>query len=156
MGVGLCNKYNYRPTTVTISQPDEYADEFGTLNLSLYLYFQVQTILLDDLFSLPHFSEKMAKCIMKIDIEGHEISTLMAAKKLWQRLDIAVVLMEWEWIPIKYEKTKDTPSSVTQFLNFMTEMTYIAREPDYGRELKHGDWRIWPANVAWVKKTFPF
>ena len=86
---------------------------------------------------------------MKIDIEGHEIPTLMAGNKFWQEFNIPLILMEWQWVPLKFNEGTISQQTVLNFMAFMPNMRY---QPFVnGNPLNKDAWLSWPNDIVWKK-----
>lgn len=108
-------------------------------------YF-LTTILLDDLTKILPSDFKSA--IMKIDIEGHEFIAFRKASKLFSRVDIKAIFIEW------MGKANLPESDLNNFFEFMYSRNYVCRNPIGFAELSRSNWKLWPGDVIWVKKDF--
>ncbi|CAF1266105.1 unnamed protein product [Adineta ricciae] len=106
----------------------------------------VQTVQLDDL--LPILIQRNVRAaIIKIDIEGSEVYLLESGRKVFQQIDIQLVMMEWgnglrKTYADRYEK----------IVNYFEELHYITTDVDCNI-LDVTDWRTtWPGSVYWIKE----
>ncbi|CAF0929306.1 unnamed protein product [Brachionus calyciflorus] len=111
--------------------------------------YMVETILFDDI--TDHIPKKengdeYKKAVMKIDIEGFEPYAFMNAGRLFDRLDIRVIFMEWGNI----HPQKDNYYRIQKMIFFLFERNYQPTGPD--GNLDYGDWIHWPWDIIWVKK----
>ena len=113
-----------------------------------------RTIMLDDLLTVPNFMYKNS--VMKIDIEGHEIPTMMAGVKFWQELNIPVILMEWQWVPLLFKDGSLTNQKVNEYLDFMNKLNYTALNSGNGAPLKRDLWKKWANDIVWSQPGFKF
>lgn len=112
------------------------------------------TIKLDDLLSVPNFIYNNS--VMKIDIEGHEIPTMMAGVKFWQEVHIPVIMMEWMWVPLKFKDGSLSVKKITEYLDFMTKLKYTPLNVANGKPLQRSLWKTWPTNIVWSQPGFKF
>ena len=117
----------------------------GELNNNKYL---VETILLDDLVEhLPLRSDgsPFSRAIIKIDIEGHETFAFEKASKLFDRLDIIYIQMEWRHL------IKNSLAQVNEMMQFLTERGF--NPYFFGVQLNRKNFKEWPFDVAWIKSN---
>lgn len=107
----------------------------------------VTTILLNDIISL--ISSK--KAIMKIDIEGHEPTAILASSKLFESIYIPYVFMEWMQMRDQLS-TNTNLNQIVQMVHFFVERDYAAFNIS-GNRLKHDDRTKWPIDIIWVHKN---
>ncbi|CAF3318818.1 unnamed protein product [Rotaria socialis] len=106
----------------------------------------VQTIRFDDL--LPILLEKRVQSvIIKIDIEGSENYMCETGSKMFELIDIQLVMMEWgHGFRKRYQKRYQS------MIDFFTQRNYVVTDPDC-TELDLKNWEIlWPGNIYWIKK----
>lgn len=106
---------------------------------------KVETILMDDLL----YATNITKAVMKIDIEGHEIKAFASSQYFFQKIDIPVILMEWDWrsrFQSRYNKDRDT---VQDFMKMLMKRHYRPQD-SRGGLLKPDKWDTWPVDVYWV------
>jgi len=104
----------------------------------------IRTILLNDL--LPLMRSKAA--LMKVDVEGHEISvfTNPSAGQFFDQIDIPVVFMEWNLC-------KRHPAQLVQrLLDFFHSRNYTVFDMDNSKLEKH--YLSWPENVLFKKSAY--
>ncbi len=114
--------------------------------------YLVETIWLDDIIPyLPKQANRrnFKRAIMKIDIEGFEPFAFQRAVKLFRRLDVRIVIMEWRQMPNKTEIT----ILVEEMIDFFLERGYKPHDPD-DKPLLRKYWRDWPVDIIWIKKHF--
>ena len=78
--------------------------------------YQVETIVLDDV--IPYLPKRddgteFERAAMKIDIEGFEPFAMQKASKLFDHLDVRIILMEW-----KNLATKNNYQTVDEMIHF--------------------------------------
>ena len=105
----------------------------------------VASILMDDLLDVITFQ----RAIIKIDIEGHEVAALSGANVLFDTLDIPLVISEW-W-GFRYTNW----SMVEAVISYMSSHDYRAESTD-GVLLVKRNWRYWPWDILWVKRSIPW
>ena len=94
--------------------------------------------------------------LIKIDVEGHEIRTLLGAIKIWKDINIPLIIMEWQWVPNLHKEGKIDNLYVTNFLDTMVARGYTVLAATDGLLLDHNRWMSWPIDVAFVKDDFDF
>ena len=78
-----------------LNDPNDYSTRKNETSIINDKYM-IETILMDDIVEiLPH---DFKDCIMKIDIEGYEERAFRKASKLFLRLNVLAVFMEWAGI----------------------------------------------------------
>jgi FkbM family methyltransferase len=110
--------------------------------------FVVKTIQFDDL--LPILIERNVETAMiKIDIETSESYMCQTGSKIFDRINIPYVMMEWNRLRVHHKKRY-------QFIiDFFTARNYVATD-DNCKELKTEEWlKTWPGNIFWIKRTYP-
>jgi FkbM family methyltransferase len=105
----------------------------------------VQTIRFDDL--LPLVNERnISDAIIKIDIELSEHFLCETGQLMFDRINIAFVMMEWaniKAIPIKANLIRD----------FFINRHYLPYNPETCQPQKERDYRLWQSqDVYWIKK----
>ncbi|CAF0856828.1 unnamed protein product [Brachionus calyciflorus] len=111
--------------------------------------YMVETILFDDLIDyLPkkQNGEEYSKAILKIDIEGFEPYAFQNASKIFDRLDIRIIFMEWGNFPGQ----KEMHNLIEEMINFLRHRRYKAVENK--RDLIFEQWKTWPWDIIWVKE----
>ena len=109
--------------------------------------FVVQTIRLDDL--LPILIErKVQSVLIKIDIEGSEVYMCESGSKVFDLIDVQMVMMEWG-----HGFRKRYHDRYQSIADFFTQRNYVATDP-HCTELSVTKWETeWPGNIYWIKKT---
>ena len=75
--------------------PENHANELNAIDFKNDKYM-VETILMNDIVTILPADFKRA--VMKIDIQGYEIQAFTKAEKLFARVDIVAVFIEWVWV----------------------------------------------------------
>ena len=142
--VKLLSKHNINVAAQTLLQYKDKVYERDPKNKYL-----VETILFDDI--VPYLPRKddgteFTKALLKIDIEGFEPYAFQHASKLFDKLDISVIYMEWGNIPIQTDAT----DIILQMIEFLTQRKF---KPfiNESHPLDLNNWRNWPFNVMWLK-----
>jgi FkbM family methyltransferase len=107
------------------------------------------TITLDDL--VPVLPDHFDTAIMKIDIEGYEFKAFRHAANLLKRVEVPVILMEWQG---KSDATKFPDQEIDKFFNFMQSQGYVCRSLSNLEELSTKNHRNWPGDVIFVLDTY--
>jgi FkbM family methyltransferase len=112
--------------------------------------YYVRTIYLDDIITvLPN---DFHEAIIKIDIENYELKAFRRAAKLFDRLKIRAVFMEWRG---KRDKDSYLVENVDQFLDFMYSRNFFCTNANgLLRALKRETWRYWPDDIVWMHSSF--
>ncbi|CAF0835153.1 unnamed protein product [Brachionus calyciflorus] len=110
--------------------------------------YLVETIFFDDLINyLPKKpnGEEYRKAILKIDIEGFEPYAFQNANKLFDRLDIRIIFMEWGNLPMQ----SDNHGMILEMIKFLRDRNFIP----FGNNVKlnDSDWKKWPWDIFWEK-----
>jgi len=114
------------------------------INLPCNTLSPIRTILLNDL--LPLMRSKAA--LMKVDVEGHEVSvfTNPSAGQFFDQIDIPLIFMEWNLC-------KKHPINVVQrLLDFFNSRNYTVFDISNSKLKKH--YLSWPDNVLLKKLTY--
>ena len=96
------------------------------------------TILMSDLAMVANFT----KAIMKIDIEGYEEMALRCSGKLFEKVFIPVIMMEWS--------IRKKPSAIIEpMLHWFQSRGYTAfkLKKDHIEPLDYSKWQKWPSNI---------
>jgi FkbM family methyltransferase len=118
-------------------------------NITLNEKYLIETILLDDITEV--LPDDFINCVMKIDIEGYESKAFREASKLFTRLNILAIIIEWSWRNNPLIKDEEN----VELLNFFITRNYEFRTVKMDL-LKMNDWKTWPMDVLVVRKDFKF
>jgi FkbM family methyltransferase len=111
----------------------------------------IETILMDDLVEV--LPKDFKKVIMKIDIEGYEVKAFRKASKLFSKLNVLVVFMEW----MGKNDNKIFPEvEILELIDFFYSRNYEVRNPSNYQLLERQNWKIWPGDVIFMQKSFSF
>ena len=112
-------------------------------NSRIFDPYLVKTIEFNDL--LPFLVARGVRAaLMKIDIEGSEVFAIDKGEKIFDQLDIPLILMEWLWI-------RRYSSRVDFLLKFFNQRNYQAKT--IGCQPLSLDQHVhWPSNMIWLKK----
>ena len=114
--------------------------------------YLVETILFDDI--IPYLPKRddgseFTRALIKIDIEGFEPYAFQNASKLFDKLDIRVIYMEWGNIPIQ----TDAINIIVDMIKFLTERKFKPHSNGHMNPLLDlNNWSSWPFDVVWIKK----
>jgi FkbM family methyltransferase len=127
-----------------------YSLEFKNSLQSDESKYYVRTILFDDLIDHVPFNKqnkRFKKAIMKIDIEASEPYAFEHAAKLFDRIEICVIFMEWINLKNKdyLEKERD------KMLDFLYSRQYTPHN-EYETLLLRENYKKWSFDVIWKKK----
>ena len=116
---------------------------------------QVQAVLMDDLLEL--LTTKVA--ILKVDIQGAEYNALMNSSKLFSRVRIPAIFMEFEEMARQLRTEKKTRGVFV--LEMVARLRHLGYKPysldnpqkrEYvSDELLDTNMKTWPINIVWVK-----
>lgn len=104
--------------------------------------YRVKSIFLDDLLVLLNGNEEL---MLKIDIEQHEVYAIKKASKLFDRKNIRLVLMEWEYV--KRHKYRDDLMEFFLKRNYHPYMEFFTESP-----LILSQNMSWPGDIVWKRK----
>ena len=106
----------------------------------------VQTARLDDL--LPILVErKVQSVLIKIDIEGSEVYMCESGSRLFDQIDVQLVMMEWG-----HGFRKQYRQRYQSIADFFTQRNYVPTDP-HCTELSVSKWESeWPGNIYWIKR----
>ena len=113
----------------------------------------VKSIVMDDLLPLCKFKN----AVMKIDVEGFEHRAFYEADKLFDRINIEYVQMEW-MIVKRYSDSNAWPSDNVYFklmVDLFIKKHYVPKDSLHGQLLNLGDMNNWPMDIVWVKEKTP-
>lgn len=110
--------------------------------------YLVETILFDDIVPyLPRREEddsEFSRALLKIDIEGFEPYAFQHASKLFDKLDIRVIYMEWSI------GQSNEIELINQMIQFLSDRKF--RPYENGTiQLDLNEWKQWPMNIMWLK-----
>ena len=109
----------------------------------------LRTIEMNDLVTI--IPESFKEAIMKIDIEGYEIKAFKKASKLFSRVKVNAVFIEWMG---KSDPTRFKDTEIEEFLEFMFSRGYVCKNPSGFNNLERNDWKRWPGDVIFTLKEF--
>jgi len=97
---------------------------------------------------LLKFLETSTAALIKVDVEGHEVSvfTEPTAGQFFDQIDVPLVFLEWMWC------RKLSQNTVQRLLDFFQARNYVAFDTDNKRLQEH--YRNWPANVLFKKSSY--
>ena len=111
--------------------------------------YLVETILLDDLVEvlpkMPNGSE-YTRAVLKIDIEGFEALAFAHARRLFTRLDIPIIFMEWGTMV----RMTDLKDHINNMFSFLVDFNYTAYASTNDR-LNNSNPIYWPWDIQWRK-----
>ncbi|CAF3955202.1 unnamed protein product [Adineta steineri] len=109
-------------------------------------HYNVKTIRFDDL--LPILIErKVRAAVIKIDIEGSESYMCETGSKVFELIDIQLVMMEWghgfrKWYKSRYQS----------MVKFFALLDYVVTDENCN-VLDSANWETtWPGNIYWIKR----
>lgn len=105
--------------------------------------YQVDTILLDDI--VPYLPANANEAILKIDIEGFEPFVFQNASKLFDRLDIKIIYMEFG--PSRSNELIETETR--DMLSFLVRRGF--KPYAFGIPLQIEKFKSWPFDMQWFK-----
>ncbi|UJR11142.1 hypothetical protein I4U23_015323 [Adineta vaga] len=107
----------------------------------------VKTIRFDDLLPIL-IQRNVRSAIIKIDIEGSEVYLLESGMKVFEQIDIQLVMMEWgHGLRKTYEKRYE------KIVHYFKIWNYITTDVQCN-VLDSENWRTsWPGNIYWIKKV---
>ena len=113
---------------------------------------ETKTIYMDDLLEVIMFK----RAIIKIDIEGFEHLALRHSTRLFNKLDIPYIIMEWLKLGEYYGS--DMTSSENKLLTnkmveTLTAMGYTAQSLVTGEKLSPKHWFGWPNDILWKHES---
>jgi FkbM family methyltransferase len=115
--------------------------------------YLVETILFDDLLNyLPKYNKNQAykKAIIKMDLEGLEPLALAHASKIFEHLDIPVIIMRWETI----KRERISHALVDNMITFLINHGLKPHPIESTNVLNLKNWKSWPRNVIWKKDGY--
>jgi FkbM family methyltransferase len=133
-----------------LGDQNDYSSKFNETDFRNDRYI-IETILMDDLVEV--LPKDFKKVIMKIDIEGYEVKAFRKASKLFSKLNILVVFMEWMG---KNDNKIFTEVEILELIEFFYSRNYEVRNPSNSQVLERQNWKIWPDDIIFVLKGFSF
>ena len=107
-----------------------------------YPRHSIDAVLMDDLLPLIDFR----KVFIKLDVETHEHFVLSGARRLFDKLDVRGVLMEWDFF-------RTSPLG-DRIIDFFTRRNFVPLSVTWKDHLLNPRYRSsWPLNVFWRKKV---
>jgi FkbM family methyltransferase len=107
--------------------------------------YVVKTITFDEL--LPIFIARGVRgALMKIDIEGSESFVVQKGGRVFEKLDIPFVQMEWHIVRQHADRVK-------VILDFFIKLNYDPMTCACGK-LDPAKYSSWPSDICWIKQNF--
>ena len=106
--------------------------------------YLLKTIVMDDLTNI--LPVDFAEAIIKIDIENYEIKAFKEAKKLFDKVKIHVVFMEWN--EGGGVKASLPDNQVNRMFDFFYAKQFICMDLNLN-SLDRRRWKVWPGFVIW-------
>ena len=106
--------------------------------------YLLKTIVMDDLTNILPVEFKQA--IIKIDIENYEIKAFKEARKLFDKVKMHVVFMEWN--EGGGVKASLPDNQVNQMFDFFYDKQFICLDLNLNL-LDRWKWKVWPGFVIW-------
>ena len=115
-------------------------------------HYLVETVVFDDIVSyLPIKNHStLQKAIIKIDIEGFEPYAFENATKLFNKVSVEVVFIEW----FHLAKQKDIYDKIENMINFLLSYELKPYMPEGKTILNVKEWTKWPIDVVWKKDGY--
>lgn len=112
----------------------------------------INTIVLDDLVDVIHFSQ----AVLKIDIQGSEHVAFQCAKRLFDAVHLTHIFMEWEIMRdffVDLNHTSHDKLLVEQMISFLLDRYFVPYKLVFeGAEpLDPKRWGSWPINIVWLR-----
>ena len=85
---------------------------------------------------------------MKIDIEGFGPTAFRNASKLFSKIQVNIIFMEWMNLP----KKTDTYKAIDDMIEFLLEYQMIPYSNS--QKLDCTKWKDWPSDIIWKKEGF--
>lgn len=112
--------------------------------------YVVKTIIFDDILAIipkQANGKEYQRAVLKIDIEGYEPYAFIHSKKLFEKFNFELILMEWYQVNIHREHYLN---EIDLMLSFLTQNGYNAY--DNGKKLEITDWKNWPRDIYWTRE----
>jgi FkbM family methyltransferase len=130
---------------------ETYSNEFKSSLSSDDSKYYVRTILFDDLIDYIPLNDEnrpYQKAIMKIDIEAYEPYAFQHASKLFDRIKICMLFMEWVLL-----KKKDYFSNeIEDMLDFLYSRGYTPHNQYEVELLRENYKKSWSFDIIWKRK----
>ncbi|CAF1020559.1 unnamed protein product [Rotaria sp. Silwood1] len=109
--------------------------------------FVVHTIRFDEILPLLE-ARGVRRALIKIDIETSESYMCETGLKVFERIDIPFVMMEWHHWRVNHQKRY-------QFIvDFFTRLNYVPTDEEC-KDLETDTWLTkWSGNVFWIKRIY--
>ena len=134
-----------------VSVGDHVGDHYFQFDEDPTDKYNVETVFFDDIISyLPRKEdgEKFQNAIMKIDIEGFGPTAFRNASKLFSKIQVNIIFMEWMNLP----KKTDTYKAIDDMIEFLLEYQMIPYSNS--QKLDCTKWKDWPSDIIWKKEGF--
>jgi FkbM family methyltransferase len=133
--------------SITIDDPSGIRLINDTRNKNLTSHFHVQSVGFDDLYPILE-KHGVRTALIKIDIETSESYMCQTGTKIFDKIDIPFVMMEWHHWRVNHQKRYQS------IVDFFTERNYIPTN-ERCEELHTSGWlKQWSGNVYWIKKIY--
>lgn len=133
-----------------LNDPSDYSAKKNESDIKNNPYI-IETILMDDIIQV--LPKDFKDCVMKIDIEGYEGKAFLQASKLFSRVNVLAVFMEWAGkVNNQFIKEEET----VELVKFFQSRNYEVKSPRGLSVLSYDDWRSWPGDIILVQKGFNF
>jgi len=103
---------------------------------------------MDDLIEVINFKS----AIIKIDIEGYEHRAFRQSSKLFQRLYVPYIIMEWQKLREYYGsevEVSEDKTLVHELVQYLSLTGYDAFASETGEKLMPKLWYTWPDDIIW-------
>lgn len=111
----------------------------------------VSAILMDDLLEVVRSQE----AVIKIDIEGAEPRAFRKAQKLFSRVKVKAVFMEWlqmkRLAPVSQVYFHSITTMIEFFSSYRLKPFSLKYSEDGSQLLNMSNWRIWPNDIVWKR-----
>ena len=141
----LSNTYRNISLVAFSGNPDRIrmkTNEYATMPVAE----QVPTILMDDLVHVVDFR----RALMKINIAGQEVPALLQSVKLFTKVNIPVIIMEWRGGYRNWCRTDEEKAMVTLLLSFFKTRGYRVYNTNM-TSLDVNNWDHWPFHIIWKR-----
>ena len=112
----------------------------------------INTILMDDILEVIPFES----ALIKMDIQGFECDALRHSEKLFNKVNVMYIIMEWGLLRNFHQNDNHmTPEKykVHDVIRILFQRNFrpYALSADGGRPLDPNQWHLWPFDVIWRK-----